>query len=276
MSQSDPFTRRDRRDRQTPEPCRPVFQSDLVQDLLTWVFPVSCLGCQRALDRPPPMGLCIRCRGRLKGLVGPRCPTCGDEVDAAVLASVSRCRACRERPPAFDRLLSAWSYEPPLDAVVRGLKFARLDYLGPPLGEAVADRLSPALEGFDVVTPVPLHWRRQWRRGFNQAEQIAVGLARRRHTPLRLLLRRCRATAAQSGLPRPKRLLNPRDSFRCRRGPGLGGLAILLVDDVATTGATLEAAARCLRKTGAERVTAVTVGRTPTAPRTGGEAFLTV
>jgi len=269
MSQPDRLPCLDRRRRRGPDPRRALARSELVQDLLTWVFPVFCLGCQRTLDRPPPLGLCIFCRGRLKGLAGPRCPTCGAAIDTAGQAAGRRCEPCRERPPAFERLFSAWSYEAPLDAVVRGLKFRRLDYLGPPLGQAVAERLGPALEGFDLVTPVPLHWRRQWRRGFNQAERIASGVARQRRSPLRRLLRRHRATAAQSGLPRPQRLLNPRHSFRRRRGCRVDGRSILLIDDVATTGATLDAAARCLREGGAKRVSAVTVGRTPTAAATG-------
>lgn len=264
MSQFDRATPRDIGHRCRPAPPGDRLRSDLAQDLLTWVFPIFCLSCRRPLDRPPPLGLCIRCRGQLRSLLGPRCPVCGAEVTVVRQTITHSCTACREHPPAFDRLLSAWSYEPPLEAVVQGLKFRRLDYLGPPLGEAVAERLGPALEGFDVVTPIPLHWRRQWRRGFNQAEGIARGLARRRRTPVADLLRRRRATAAQSGLPRPQRLLNPHDSFRCRRAADPRDLAVLLVDDVATTGATLDAAARCLRTAGARRVTAVTVGRTPT------------
>lgn len=275
MSQSELPGRRPRY-RYGPPPRRPALPwSKIGQDLLTWIFPVSCVGCRRTLDHPPPLGLCIRCRGRLKGLAGRRCPICSGELDGGGSAT-ALCESCRDRPPTFERLLAGWSYEPPLDAVVRGLKFHRLDYLGQPLGAALAEQLGPALDGFDVVTPVPLHWRRQWRRGFNQAEEIARGLARFRRTPLRRLLLRRRATHAQSELPRPQRLENPRHAFRCRGGIDLDGMAVLLIDDVATTGATLDAAAHCLYAAGANRVVAVAVGRTPAPSRTPGGTFLTI
>lgn len=112
----------------------------------------------------------------------------------------------------------------------------------------------------DLVVPVPLHWRRQLLRGYNQAESIGRPLARLLGLPFGEALKRPRATAAQAGLGRDHRRANVRQAFRARRP--LSG-HILLVDDVATTGATLDAAARALRRGGADRVTALAVARTP-------------
>jgi ComF family protein len=174
-----------------------------------------------------------------------------------------RCGACRRRPPGFDRLLALWSYRPPLDAVVRGLKFGRLDYLGRHLAAALAEELGDRISGCDRVVPVPLHWRRRLSRGYNQAERIARPLAGRLGLPLVPALARRRATPPQSLLGRDERLANLRKAFRVTRPGRIRGLHILLVDDVATTGATLDAAARALKHAGAAAVTALVAGRTP-------------
>jgi ComF family protein len=187
-----------------------------------------------------------------------------------VPAAVS-CGACRQRPPAFDRLLAVWSYEPPLDAVLQALKFGHLEVLGARLAAAMLEPLRhQALESrpreaselpeADLVAPVPLHWRRLLVRGYNQAERIARPLARHLGISFGEVLSRPRATAAQASLGRDHRRANVRRAFRARRR--VSG-HVLLVDDVATTGATLDAAARALRRGGANRVTALAVARTP-------------
>jgi ComF family protein len=184
------------------------------------------------------------------------------------------CGACRELPPEFDRLLALWAYQEPLDAVVRGLKFRRLDYLGRHLAEEIAEGLREDLAGFDAVVPVPLHWRRQLARGYNQAERIARPLAARLGLPCLGALARRRPTPRQTSLGRDERLGNLRSrsgrwTFEVRGGRWerrIRGLRLLLVDDVATTGATLDAAAAALRRAGAASVTAVVAGRTLRRP----------
>jgi len=191
------------------------------------------------------------------------CPRCGRDLAAGNLPPGFLCGRCRSRPPAFERLYAAWLYQPPIDQVIRALKFGRLDYLGRSLGEALADRFSASLPRLDLVVPVPLHWRRRLARGFNQAGLIAGSLARQLDLPCRQMLRRTRATRPQSRLPRVHRLANTRRAFRRRRGRAPTGLRILLVDDVATTGATLDAAARALLQSGAKQVLAMVAARTP-------------
>jgi ComF family protein len=156
--------------------------------------------------------------------------------------------------------------------VIQGLKFRRLDYLGRQLAMALADGLRERLTGFDRVAPVPLHWRRRLARGYNQAERIARPLAARIDLSCLPALSRCRATPPQSRLGRDERLSNLRKAFRVPRPEHVRGLHILLVDDVTTTGATLEAAARALKSAGATAVTALVVARTPLEPAVRGEA----
>jgi ComF family protein len=177
-----------------------------------------------------------------------------------------RCGACRDRPPSFDRLLALWSYEEPLDAVIQGLKFRRLDYLGRHLGKAIAARWHDVLAKADLVVPVPLHWWRRITRGYNQSERIARALARHLDLPLVPALVRRRGTPPQTSLGREERLANLRSAFRIRRAAAIRGRCVVLVDDVATTGATLEAAASALRKHGAATILAAVAARTPRAP----------
>jgi ComF family protein len=234
----------------------------VARSLLHLLLPVSCLGCGEPLFSSAPLGLCAPCRGKLAPLGRCACAVCAGPLDAFEPPAGYRCGACRERPPAFDRLLALWTYRPPLDAVVQGLKFRRLDYLGRHLARALADGLGEDLDGFDGIIPVPLHWQRRLARGYNQAERIASPLAARLGLPLVPALRRTRRTPPQTSLGKAARLANLRQVFRVPRPGRVRGLRLLLVDDVATTGATLDMAAAALRRAGAAGITAVVAART--------------
>ena len=179
-------------------------------------------------------------------------------------------------------------YEGTLRAVVHALKYDRRRSVAAPLSALMAAAGHRLLADADAVVPVPLHPRREWNRGFNQAELLAAGLAR----PVHRLLMRVRATPPQVSLPAAQRhrnvreafALNPREAGRLstrttgRHGipavaealagtRALDGMVLVLVDDVATTGATLEACARVLIESGAADVRALTAARVVTAPR---------
>ena len=244
-----------------PPPMRPLDR------LLHALLPAACLECGQPLPaRGSALGLCAACRGLLSRLPVQACAVCALPLGGAyALPAGYRCGACRQAPPAFDRILALWAYGPPLDSVVQALKFRRLDYLGRHLATALAAELGPKLEGLapiDRVVPVPLHWRRRLSRGYNQAERIARPLATLLGLPFDPLLSRGRATPPQSLLGRTQRLANLRRAFRVPRPREIQGLHLLLVDDVATTGATLDAAAETLKKAGAAAVTALVAGRT--------------
>jgi ComF family protein len=123
------------------------------------------------------------------------------------------------------------------------------------------DRALPIDERYDVIVPVPLHWRRRWNRGFNQAELLAREVSRHRRIPLLNALRRSKATANQAGLTSAGRRRNIAGAFQSRAGVDLHGKRVLLIDDVFTTGATAGACARALKKAGAGTVCLLTLAR---------------
>jgi ComF family protein len=150
-----------------------------------------------------------------------------------------------------------WAF--PLDAAIKALKFRRRLFYAPALAQLLCDACADLPPDIDAVLPVPLHWRRKWLRGFNQALEIAKPVARHLGVPLVHKVQRRRATPAQSGLSAAKRANNLRSAFRVR-GP-LPYRHVLIVDDVITTGATVRELARVLIDAGVDRVSALAVAR---------------
>jgi ComF family protein len=151
------------------------------------------------------------------------------------------------------------AYDGRLRDIVHALKYGGRRSIARPLARLMAAAAPRIIDGADFVVPVPLHFLRQYRRGFNQADDLA------RHLPVPLLraLRRRRATATQTDLPEAQRRKNVRDAFAVRRSARgrIPGAVIVLVDDVSTTGATLDACARVLLDAGAKEVRALTAAR---------------
>jgi ComF family protein len=177
------------------------------------------------------------------------------------LDAEGRCALCRSSLRGFDAAYCFGSYEGTLRELVHLYKYGRIQTLSRPLGELLAAAL-PLDERIDAVTPVPLHWRKQWQRGFNQAELLARGMARRRGVPVVRALRRVRSTQTQAGLSNTARRRNVAAAFQCRRGAQtLAGRRVLLIDDVMTTGSTAAACARVLKRAGVARVVLLTVAR---------------
>ena len=173
-----------------------------------------------------------------------------------------RCGLCRSGMRGFDSAHCFGSYEGTLRKLIHVYKYGRVRTLVRPLGELLS-RALPRQESFDAVIPVPLHWRRQWHRGFNQSELLSREIARRCGIPVLGVLRRIMPTKVQAGLSNTARRQNVATAFRCRRryAQKVQGRRFLLVDDVVTTGATAAACAMTLKRAGAAGVTLLTVAR---------------
>lgn len=181
--------------------------------------------------------------------------------NAFPLDAEGRCALCRTGLRGFDAAYCFGSYEGTLRELIHLYKYGRIQTLARPLADLLAAAL-PLDERFDAVTPVPLHWRKQWQRGFNQSDLLARAVARRRGIPVVRALRRTRSTQTQAGLSNTERRKNVAAAFQCRRsGETLAGRRVLLIDDVMTTGSTAAACARVLKQAGAARVVLLTVAR---------------
>jgi ComF family protein len=173
------------------------------------------------------------------------------------------CSECRGRSLGFDRAIALGPYQGPIRQLCLELKQERNAWMAPWIMDVLIEARGEVGRSprDSWVVPVPLHWRRRLRRGYNQSEALADRLARRLGLPLSQSLRRVVATPplARSGRAERARLL--RDAFRARTSTSLKGRTVLLVDDILTTGATCGAAARALKRAGASQVVVVVIGR---------------
>lgn len=210
----------------------------------------DCLLCGTASGDDP---LCGRCIADLPGL-GPACPVCAMPSPGGM-----RCGACLRRPPNFDATIALWQYSHPVNRLIQALKFhGRFALAG-----YFARELSLRANRPDLLLPMPLHSSRLAERGFNQAVEIARPLARRLQSSLELQgALRIRPTPSQADLPLKARLQNVRGAFSTHLD--LAGMRVAVVDDVMTTGSTLDELAGVLKRAGASHVENWIVARTCT------------
>jgi ComF family protein len=234
----------------------------LLRGVLDLLLPPTCVAC----DAPGEALLCAGCAPRLPRIPPRRCVLCQE---LACAPGADRCAACAVRAAPLDACIAGCWFEADAAAWVRRYKYPPAALLGAGAGRdharvrALLD-LSlgwQALDAPDCVVPVPLHPARLRQRGFNPAARMARALAARWEAACApAALERVRDTPSQTGLGRLARRANVRGAFRAR---GAVPPHVWLVDDVVTTGATLEACARALRRAGARRVVALCAARTP-------------
>lgn len=202
-------------------------------------------------------GLCCKsCRADLPRLDRANtCPLCARPVPGGDI-----CGHCLRHPPAFDRTVAAFAYRFPLDQLVKALKFREHLILAHFLADALAECIQ---HDADAVLALPLHPSRLRSRGFNQSQLLAARIARRLELPLlSASVQRVRDTPPQSSLPWPARRKNMRSAFTVTHAADLRGKHIAIVDDVMTSGASLDTLARVLKQAGAREVSAWVVART--------------
>jgi ComF family protein len=239
------------------------------------LFAPVCAACDAPLAAPLDGAVCAGCWHHLPSFTPPLCVRCGVPLPSWRIAGLdaTQCARCRRSRPVLARQAAIGPHEGALRRIVHALKYdARLSTAAP-LAASMRRAGAETLHGAHLVVPVPLHRRRAWSRGFNQAALLARHLG----PPVYPLLSRVRATPPQVSLPAAQRHRNVREAFAIRRrvldraadasSVSIAGLIVVLVDDVCTTGATLDACGRALHAAGIGEVRALTASRVVTEPR---------
>lgn len=228
----------------------------LAAQLLGLVFPPACAACATLLEEDAPF--CELCALATEPVPLPGCDRCAEPVERPGV-----CPRCVRAPPSFRRAHAAFVHTGPLARAIHRFKYEGHSALAVPLARALAAASSGWLERLGkepTLAPIPLHWRRLLRRGYDQAGLLTRALAHNAGLPLEpTLLRRIRATRRQVGLTEAERIENVHGAFAVRGQVPTG--PVVLVDDVFTTGATARAAGSALREAGARRVYVLTLAR---------------
>jgi ComF family protein len=221
----------------------------------------ACAACGRIVERTGEP-VCCSCWSAVRVFTPPFCTRCGDPLPSLGPPSANLfCTRCATHRSIIARARALGPYEGTLRAIVHSLKYRGRRSTALRLGALLRLHCADVLTGADALVPVPLHYRRHWTRGFNQADEIARAIG----PPVWHVLRRHRATQTQTGLTRSDRVRNVRGKFaltlRARAMHTVRGATLVLVDDVSTTGATLDTCARVLLEDGVAEVRAITVAR---------------
>ena len=223
------------------------------------LYPYNCMVCRRPLAEGAI--LCAACDEALPRLVPPYCAVCSQPFDGAISGEFT-CDTCHDRQFAFVSAISSRRNTGLARRLIHRYKYQREFHLrriiGDWLGECLDDR---RLLPFDLIVPVPLHPARLREREFDQALALAELFAAACGRPLAQCLKRVRRTTSQTQFQRSRRIANLRGAFRARRDGRLDAASVLLVDDVFTTGSTVDECARELLRAGAARVQVATAAR---------------
>lgn len=238
--------------------------SSVFHGILELFLPSACVSCNSPVNGSGIPHFCSACWNDFSPLPGPVCPRCGrpfESPEALTHSPGHRCLSCRNELPHFDQSVSVGLFEGTLREAVHTFKYKPCRSLGRPLSRWMAENIGFE-PGIDIVMPVPLHTKRLRQRGFNQSLLLAHGISR--HYGLTLSfdnLARTRHTKPQVELSGKDRIANVAGAFSLRRPELLAGTSVLLIDDVFTTGATLNECSRVLKDADASRVMALTLAR---------------
>lgn len=236
----------------------------LWDEVLNLLYPATCCGCSVSTPRP---GFCLRCRTAIRTPRSPLCVVCGVPFGTAA-AGDYRCGHCLNHGFGFGQARACALYDAadtgqhPLKAVLQRYKYNREVGLARPLAQLLFERCPVAVGAYELIMPVPLHVARLRWRGFNQAHLLVKPLARRAGVPLDALsLERVRPTRPQVELTETERRRNVAHAFHVTRPERVRQRRILLVDDVYTTGATVDECSRALKRAGAASVDVLVLAR---------------
>ena len=229
--------------------------------MLDLALPPLCPACREPVGNT--LGLCASCWSRLSPIERPFCERLGIPFAYDPGPGLLSMQAIAD-PPAYARARAAVRYDDVARSLVQALKYGdRLD-LAPIMGGWMARAGAELLAEADVIVPVPLHWRRLWARRFNQSATLAKIVSKSSGVPIAYeALKRVKATPQQVGLSKPERALNVQGAFRIdtEGKTSIARRRVLLLDDVLTSGATVDACARALLRAGARNVDVLVFAR---------------
>jgi len=230
-------------------------------------LPPQCLSCREPVAGSG--GLCAACWGKLSFISRPYCERLGIPFVYDPGPGILSMEAIAD-PPAYDRARAAVRYDETARTLVHAFKYGDRIDLAPALGRWMAHAGAELLRDADVLVPVPLHWRRQWARRFNQSAALCQAISRLSGVPVAYdVLKRRRATRQQVGLNQAERDANVQGAFAVAPADraAIHGKRLVLVDDVLTSGATVDNCARVLLRHGASRVDVLVFARVVQAVR---------
>jgi ComF family protein len=243
----------------------PASVPEFLRQAVRFFLPVECAACQTPLAGDPTPYFCSRCWSTIAPPSPSRCARCDRPFVSPLATAYSPqhvCHSCRDRPPSYTKAWTLYPYRSPLQDAICLFKYRGKVSLAEPLAHLMIDRL-PRLDEVDLIIPVPLHAERLREREFNQSLLLADRIGRYLNTPVSCTaLIRIAPTPPQTTLSRKERLNNLRGAFAVPRPEAIGGKTILLIDDVFTTGTTVNVCAKTLRKAGSGHVFVLTLGRT--------------
>jgi ComF family protein len=241
----------------------------MIRYVINFLFPPRCAACEVRLPIESQNRVCAACHASVERLHEPLCSICGVPIAAGTDDSQAKsCRECAAAPPHFTtaravaRYRSSEEDHAALPSIIRRHKYGRDQSLSRALAEFLDNPMPLAENDYDLIIPVPLHPARLRWRGFNQAALLAATVARQLGRPLDLrVLSRTRATTPQTAQDRAERHRNVRNAFTVERPSRVANRRVLLIDDVMTTGSTVDECARTLLAGGARRVDVLTLAR---------------
>ncbi len=236
----------------------------LARHLLDFILPTSCAYCGSRLGESPIPFFCSSCWADFTLLQGPVCSCCGkpfESPEALTHSPDHECGTCRLNRPFFDQSLSVGYFEGSLREAIHQFKYRPCRALGKPLGQWMQSNIR-LISNIDLFIPVPLHAKRLKKRGFNQSLLLALQINKEYKIPISYdNLVRIKPTKPQVDLSSDDRVKNVADAFTVQNSALIKEKKIILVDDVLTTGATMNECARVLKDAGAGQVTALTLAR---------------
>lgn len=232
----------------------------LTKGFLNLIYPLRCAACGKDLDPMDASGVCERCLEKVRRNPLPHCRACGKSLHNAS----DLCGDCARKRPEFDKAYSGYMYEGVVKELIHVFKYNGRTALSKILTKFIVDFISENPEissGADIITYVPLESRRLRERSFNQSKVLAAELSRKLEIPVTDALEKVRITRHQNELSREERLRNLKGAFSVKRNADIANKAVLLIDDVMTTGATFNECAVALKTAGAKQVRCLSLAR---------------